>query len=187
MINKNVMGSIPLSGARIKLTALHTEDLPLLQVFFSDMVALSWYLPTTARPMNLKQLDKLLTEWNDGISCFVFAVRVEDRLIGLINLDDVDFVNSHAEIGIALTDYDSRGQGLAKEAIETLINYAFAELGLHRIWARIIAGNAASIKLFASVGFKLEGKMRQHVRRHGEWLDMTVWGLLNNDCADMKD
>ena len=180
MESSNLTDRLPLTGARLHLTALESVDLPVLLPFFQDMSSLAYYIPTTARPLNAEQLEKVLTDWNDGSESFVFAIRKEDQLVGLVNLDGLDWPNSHAEIGIALTSKMSRGQGFAAEALELLIDFAFNELGLHRIWARIIDGNDPSLKLFARLGFKLEGRMSGHVRRRGQYRDMLIFGLLQS-------
>ncbi len=172
------LAGLPLHGARVDLTAVAEDDLLALQPFFADMASLIYYIPTTARPLNAAQIKSLLADWNDGIDNFVFAIRTGGRLIGLINLDGLDLPNGHAEIGIALTATAERGQGLAAEALIVLIRYAFDELGLHRIWARIIEDNHVSIHLFESLGFALEGRMRQHVLRRGSYRDMLIYGLI---------
>jgi diamine N-acetyltransferase len=172
------LASLPLQGPRLCLTPLEEDDLPALLPFFQDISSLTYYIPTTARPLNAPQLKALITDWNDGIENFVFAIRLQERLIGLINLDGLDWPNSHAEIGIALTETGLRGQGLASEALQLMIDYAFGELGLHRLWARIIEDNLSSIHLFTRLGFLPEGRMRGHVRRRGRFRDMLVYGLL---------
>lgn len=172
---------LPLQGLRLELTALEEDDLQDLMPFFQDMSALTYYIPTTARPLNAPQLKVLLNDWNDGIANFVFAIRQMDRVIGLVNIDDLDWPNSHAEIGIALTDAGQRGQGFASEALQLLIDYAFRELGLHRLWARIIEDNHASINLFKRLGFQPEGRLRGHVRRRGQFRDMLIFALLAPD------
>ncbi len=169
---------LPLHGQRLDLTALEEADLPALQPFFQDIASLTYYIPTTARPLNANQLKLLLADWNDGLENFVFAIRFQDRLIGLVNLDGLDWPNGHTEIGIALTSIPDRGHGLAGEALNLLISYAFEELGLHRIWARIIEDNTSSIRLFEKLGFQLEGRLKQHVLRRGRYRDMLVYGLL---------
>jgi RimJ/RimL family protein N-acetyltransferase len=179
MIQNSVTSKLPLQGPRISLTAVESSDIPFLREFFQDMSSLLYYIPTTARPLNEQQIESLLMDWNDGKENFVFAVRIQGRLIGLVNLDGLDWVNSHVEAGIALTDPDVRGQGLASETLSLLIQYCFEELGLHRIWARIIDRNIPSIRLFQSLGFLEEGRMRQHVLRNGEYRDMLIMGLLN--------
>ena len=178
--------SLPLHGERVSLTALEEKDLANLLPFFQDIAALAYYLPTTARPFNQHQLDRLLADWNDGQESFVFAVRWQDELIGLVNLDGLDWANSHAELGIALTSQKARGQGLAGEALELLISYCFLELGLYRVWARIIAGNLPSLQLFKRLGFIQEGALRQHVLRGGQRKDMLLFGLLRHEWAGLK-
>jgi len=106
-------------------------------------------------------------------------------VVGLVNLDGLDWANSHAEIGIALTSQSARGQGFAYEALSLLIDFAFQELGLHRIWARIIDGNEPSLKLFARLGFRMEGRMSGHVRRRGEFRDMLILGLVKEPGAHL--
>ena len=176
----DVLSKLPLSGENVRLTSLYTEDLHQLDEFFNNMQSLIYYLPSTVRPFNRNQLEKLLLEWNDGVSCFVFAIRIDNQLAGLINLDDVDWVNSHTEIGIALTDFAERGKGYALEALNLMLDYTFNSLGLHKVWARIIDGNQPSVKLFEQAGFKIEGEMKEHVRRNGEWKSMHIYGLINN-------
>jgi RimJ/RimL family protein N-acetyltransferase len=178
MSSQDPRAALPLQGPRLELTALEESDLPALIPFFQDMSALTYYIPTTARPLNALQIRKLLDDWNDGIANFVFAIRLYNRVIGLINLDDLDWPNSHAEIGIALTESGQRGHGLASEALQLLVNYAFQELGLHRLWARIIEDNHPSINLFQKLGFQPEGRLRGHVRRRGQFRDMLIFALL---------
>ena len=176
-----VIEKLPLNGPRLSLTAYSKDDLAALLPFFQDLSTLRYYLPTTVRPFNLEQLDLLLSDWNDGQSNFVFAIRHEGEICGLVNLDGLDFPNSHAEIGIAITDKLQRGQGFAGEALQLLLDFAFGELNLQRIWCRIISGNDPSVRLFTRTGFVQEGVLRQHVRRSGSFRDMLVFGLLRDE------
>jgi len=117
---------------------------------------------------------------------FVFAIRHEGQICGLVNLDDLDFPNSHAEIGIAITTRLQRGQGFASEALGLLLDFAFGELNLQRIWCRIISGNEPSVRLFTRAGFVQEGVLRRHVRRSGDFRDMLVYGLLRDEYLAAK-
>lgn len=186
MKTTEMTAGLPLTGERIQLTALHEADFSHLGPFFQDMASLTYYIPTTARPLNAHQIRRLLDDWNDGIENFVFAVRYRGDLIGLVNLDGLDWPNSHVEIGIALTDPEARGLGLAAEAIALLTSYCFGELGLHRIWARIIEDNSPSLHLFGKLGFQKEGALRQHVLRRGRYRDMYLYSLLKDEW-DLKN
>jgi RimJ/RimL family protein N-acetyltransferase len=181
-----VAEKLPLTGPRLSLTAYNGDDLAALLPFFQDISSLRYYLPTTIRPFNLEQLEGLLSGWNDGQSNFVFAIRHEGQICGLVNLDDLDFPNSHAEIGIAITTRLQRGQGFASEALGLLLDFAFGELNLQRIWCRIISGNEPSVRLFTRAGFVQEGVLRRHVRRSGDFRDMLVYGLLRDEYLAAK-
>ncbi len=181
-----VSEKLPLTGPRLSLTAYSQEDLQALLPFFQDMATLRYYLPTTVRPFNLEQVGLLLQDWNDGQTNFVFAIRQQDQICGLVNLDGLDFPNSHAEIGIAITSKLQRGQGFASEALNLLLDFAFGELNLQRIWCRIISGNEPSVRLFTRAGFVQEGVLRRHVRRSGDFRDMLVFGLLRDEYLASK-
>lgn len=174
---------LPLSTERVTLRALEQSDVDTLRPFFQDMASLDYYLPTTARPLNRRQLEKLLDDWNDGQESFVFAVQSDHQLVGLINLDGVDWPNGHAEIGIALTLPEARGKGLAREAMQLMLQFAYLELGLHRLFARIIEDNAPSIRLFKSLDFRPEGVMKEHVYRHGHYRNMLIYGHLRTESV----
>ncbi len=172
---------LPLSSERLSLTAYSESDLQELLPFFQDVSVLRYYLPTTVRPLNEPQLRAMLRDWNEGDWNYVFALKFENQLCGLVNLDGLDAHNSHAEIGIAITNPVLRGQGLAEEGLRLLLEFAFFELNLNRIWCRVISGNEPSIKLFLKVGFLPEGVLRRHVFRKGAYRDMQIFGLLRSD------
>ena len=175
----------PLIEGPIQLDALSEDDFPLLDTFFRRPQDLYYYVPTLVFPRTPAQLRKMMGDWSDYRRFYTFAIRNHGRLAGLLHIDDVDLINGHAEIGIALTDPEARGQGLAARAIRIMVRYAFEELGLVRITARIMDGNVPSQKLFTGLGFVHEGTMRQFVRRSGSHLDMHIYGLLRSDAASL--
>jgi ribosomal-protein-alanine N-acetyltransferase len=84
------------------------------------------------------------------------------------------------ELGVLIGDRELRGQGAGREAMRQAIARAF-ELGAHRVYARVLAGNDASARALKGLGFRREGVMRQHVRRRGALIDCELWGLLPED------
>lgn len=62
-------------------------------------------------------------------------------------------------------------RGLMQEAINLLIEYAFANLNLHRLEANIQPGNSDSISLVKKCGFVQEGLSKRYLYLDGEWRD----------------
>ena len=60
------------------------------------------------------------------------------------------------------------GKGCGLEAGRALVDLAFGELGLARLWAQVHASNVASARLLEKLGFVYEGTLRGHVIREGE-------------------
>ena len=71
-----------------------------------------------------------------------------------------------------------RGEGLGTAAARALCAYGFGTLGLHRVSAWVVAGNAAALRTGARAGFADEGTSRHRLYRDGRYLDCVLLGLL---------
>lgn len=58
------------------------------------------------------------------------------------------------------------------------MQYAFDQLRLHKVTARVFAFNEASQRLLETVGFTEEGVQREQVFIDGEYQDTHWYGLL---------
>src|SRR3954470_4848737 len=65
---------------------------------------------------------------------------------------------------------DLEGQGYMTEGMWLVLDYAFGELGLHRLEANSQPGNTASIALVRRCGFVKEGFSEKYLKIGGEWL-----------------
>jgi RimJ/RimL family protein N-acetyltransferase len=101
----------------------------------------------------------------------------EDRLIGTTTL--YGFARDHArcEIGFALQPA-YWGQGLAREAVSTVLTHSIHVLGIQRIEADADPDNSASLRLLESLGFEREGHARERYRLGGSTQDSVLLGLL---------
>ncbi len=171
---------------RLYLRTLERDDLKQLGPFFKDPEQVKYYIPTLWRSYSEEQLTGLLEDWHDQPAYVVYVITEKETgdIIGLANLDGINLINGNSEMGIAITRTDKQGQGFAKEALSILINYCFDEMRLHRVYARIIEANEGSVALFKRLGFKEEGRMREHVHRSGKFLDMLFFGLLKEEWQD---
>lgn len=169
---------LPLRGDRLSLHPLEAADLEAVASFFADPEALYFYLPDLLLPRNRRQLESLMEVWNDGRTNFVFACRYQGRTLGLVTLSDLDPLAGNAELGIMIAGKEDRGRGLAREALELILAYAFNDLRLHRLYARVAPDNQPSLELFRRLGFVLEGRIREFVRRGDGYEDLLLFGLL---------
>lgn len=95
---------------------------------------------------------------------------------GTIILSHMDFNRRTAEIYIKLTK-SARGKGYAKDAVNTLVSYAFHELGLNHLYANIQEYNTVSRKLCEQCGFRQEGLHQSREDRYGNHRRVYVYGI----------
>jgi RimJ/RimL family protein N-acetyltransferase len=79
---------------------------------------------------------------------------------------------------------EHRGNGYAGEAVDLFLDYAFAECGFHKVFARTLVTNEASIELLESLEFEREGRFREEKFVGGEWVDAFQYSLLADEWLD---
>ena len=109
-------------------------------------------------------------------------VKIEnDELIGNIALENIDYKNGSAELGIFIGEEDNLGKGYGSEAIKLLTNYGFKELRLHSIYLRVYDLNERAKKAYEKCGFKECGRLHEALFRDGKYHDIIHMELINND------
>ncbi|HTR51628.1 MAG TPA: GNAT family protein [Kofleriaceae bacterium] len=88
-----------------------------------------------------------------------------------------------AELGYWLGAADW-GKGYATEAADAMLELGFAELRLERIYAHVLAGNAASCRVLDKLGMSAEGIRRNHVRKGRRLHDVHLYGMLRGEWRD---
>jgi RimJ/RimL family protein N-acetyltransferase len=168
----------PLVADGFELDRRRDEDLTAFLPFFQDEKLLWRYLPDTFRTFEHFELVTLFEEWDDGRSNLILVIRMNDIAVGLLTIDNIDFANRNAELGIAITDPTKRRRGLAHKAFNLLLNHLLDPARLHRVYVRVVEGNEASLALFKKLGFEREGVMRDALRRGDDYLDMMLLSRL---------
>lgn len=115
-----------------------------------------------------------------NIRYYVFLKENPTQIIGTVALHNISISTySSCEIGYKF-DFDHQHKGYAREAVAMAISIAFAALGLHRIYARVMPDNTASIKLLKDLLFEEEGFERECIKIQGKWQDHLRLSLINH-------
>jgi RimJ/RimL family protein N-acetyltransferase len=104
------------------------------------------------------------------------AETLSGELVGSVNAHDCDRRVGAFEIGIAIRPEHQR-KGYATEAIALVLRYYFHELRYQKVNAYIDDRNEPSLRLFQSLGFQLEGRLRRLIYSGGRHYDYIAYGL----------
>jgi len=176
-----VSKALQLEGEKIFLRRLSEADATPAYVSWLNDPEVNQYLESRFITQTLEGVKEYIRSTNQDQRTVFLAIARKDtgKHIGNIKLGPIDPHHKHGEIGIMIGDKASWGQGIATEAIQLLVNYAFTVLGLHKLSAGAYAGNLGSVKSFLKVGFTQEGQLRQHYRSGEEYVDAIQMGLVN--------
>ena len=85
------------------------------------------------------------------------------------------------EFGILLADDDSRGKGYGTKLTNTMVEYAFNKLGMHKVTAEVLCENAASIAMFKKCGFSIDGCLRDDVFKNDRYYDVISMSIIESE------
>lgn len=162
---------------RIRLRKLKETDVGHAWLLFQDPHVLEWTIRFSAKPRR-KDIETLLADPQRlafGIflgKTFVGIAEIFDRQGGLAGNDH----SPQAEVGYWLLPA-YWGRGIALEALLLLKEYAFSELGLHRLQATCYAKNARSRRVLEKGGFRLEGTRKGARVKDGAWYDELLFAV----------
>lgn len=114
---------------------------------------------------------------------FDFAITLPDdpAYLGEAVLMDVDRVNRAAHFRIALASEGLFGRGLGTAATTMIIDFAFDELGLHRLELEVYSFNDRARHVYESLGFVEEGIRRDALWQDGAFHDAILMSMLATD------
>ncbi len=85
-----------------------------------------------------------------------------------------------ATVAIAL-GREHLGRGYGTDAMRVIVDYAFREMGLHRVQLEVAPYNPAAIRAYEKAGFVEEGRRRGAVFHDGRWYDEVMMSILDHE------
>lgn len=114
----------------------------------------------------------------DRYDAVIEADGVPVGLIGLLSIEDK---NRKAEYYISMGESSYKGKGIAKKASLLLLEYAFRELKLKKVYLYTEKENRTAQYLFRKIGFQEEGLLKQDIFYDGRWKDRYVFGITREE------
>jgi len=113
-------------------------------------------------------------------SAYYLVAIIDQRVVGMANIDT--FPNrprrKHAgAIGICVHE-EWQGKGVGAALMHAILDLADNWLNLTRIELEVFSDNEAAIHLYERFGFEVEGTLRQHAFRDGQFVDSTMMARL---------
>jgi ribosomal-protein-serine acetyltransferase len=120
-------------------------------------------------------------DWDQGRALrFVIRERAHRTLVGVVGLESCIHLHRSCELGYWLRR-EATHRGLMTEASLAAMDFAFRQMGAHRLRIAAATDNHPSLSVIARLGFRFEGIARQAEWCDGRWLDHALFALLATD------
>jgi len=118
-----------------------------------------------------------------GEMVLALRLRADDRCIGACRLGDIGWQGRHALLEVAIVDEAHYTVDMLADAIRTLLQFAYWEANLNRIYVHCAEDNTTLLAALKQAGFTDEGRLRQEVYRDGRYLDKVVFSMLSREWS----
>ena len=174
-----------LKSERLIYREYQEQDLPLFYSVFSDEQVMKYAL--IDRYLSVEEILPFFHEvlennrMKENRRNYELAVYLEEdqRFIGFADIE-IQMKNSTGgcgEVGYFLLP-QYWGKGYATEIANTLVEYCFRDIGLHRVTARCNANNRSSEHIMIKTGMRLEGEFRKVRFKNGRWENEKHYSIL---------
>jgi [ribosomal protein S5]-alanine N-acetyltransferase len=106
---------------------------------------------------------------------FILAIVIEGKAVGAIGIHpQTDIMRKNAELGYWLSE-KYWGKGIVTQAIKLIVEKAFKQLDIVRIYARPFGFNLPSQRVLEKAGFILEARISQNIFKNGAFEDELIY------------
>lgn len=111
----------------------------------------------------------------------MFAVYAEDKFVGVCGLHSHREIYRSWEARFLIVDPDAIGKGIGTECTRLLTDYAFKKLNAHKVWLGLNAENLVAYKTYLTVGYKVDGTLRDDLWINGKYVDAIRMSCLEEE------
>lgn len=170
-------GGQTLAAGSVCLSTPTLDDLPLLLGWLEDRQH-----PLTNGPFTCAQ-EPQRQSWFDAIQLrndlVIFGIRPlgSDRFVGACRLEGIDYTERSAELTVQLGAMVQEFPECCTDATRLLLDFAFKDLDLHRVSARVPSSDLPTVRAYERVGFTREQVLRQEARADGHAADIFMMNM----------
>jgi ribosomal-protein-alanine N-acetyltransferase len=173
---------IELVGEKVRLRPAVAADAAEAYRLVTDDRILRWLL--WEGPDAESDMVEVFGRWQRQLRCgedYNFAIerRDEPGVIGCISSRPVEHQHQ-ADIGYWL-GVPFWNRGYMTEAVGLISHFSFEHLCAVRVYATVMVGNGGSRRALEKNGFSLDGTLRSHALKRGEWRDEWFLSLLRSE------
>lgn len=170
-------------GELVRFRAMRESDLDMAQAYINDPEVARNLSPRTPFLATAKDEKDFLDSISFTKDTYNFAIEAKDtnKYIGGCGVNEIDWKNSVATVGIMIGDKNYWSKGYGTDAMKLLVKFIFEQMNINKIKLCVYSFNERAKKCYLKTGFKEEGVLRQELYRDGAYHDIITMGILKSE------
>src|SRR5262245_10407550 len=113
----------------------------------------------------------------------VFAIEraADGEYLGNVGIHQIHWPSRVGRLSCIIGSRAEMGKGYGSAAISQVLDWAFGEARLHKVWLMCFRENTRAQGIYRRIGFIEEGTLREEYFHRGAWHDMVRMGLLDRE------
>ncbi len=116
-----------------------------------------------------------------------FIIEVGGRPIGRIGLNQLRPRDRVCSLYVYIGEPEQWGKGFGRDAISTVLAYAFEELDLHLVELWSLASNDRALRAYRACGFTVDGTLRERSFNEGRWQDRVILSIRRDEFEAARE
>jgi len=168
---------------RVALRPVEEVDVDNILTWVNDRDIIGNLAAFAGKPLSrddeLAWVRKVRTSTDEKV--FTVLEKKNGRYLGQVGLHQIFWRSKVARAAAIVASKEDMGQGYGSAAIASLLDVAFKDLGLHKVWLMVFEKNERSRKTWKRLGFVEEGLLRDEYFHQESWHNMVRMGLLSHE------
>lgn len=113
-------------------------------------------------------------------------IAPDGRIVGESVINEIDWALRRGNFRVAIFQPEHQGKGLGTWAVETVRDFAFERLKLHRLELDVFSFNPQAEKTYLRAGFRREGVLRDAVWDGERYADDILMAILEDEWRALR-
>jgi diamine N-acetyltransferase len=166
----------------LRLEPLTAEHLPHVMTWVNDREVMQYFANRQTHISAEEEagyLQTLLASRNDR----AYSIFVGDGYVGQCSVNQIYWPARNGRLFIVIRK-DAQGHGYGPAAIRALLDLAWHDLDLHKVWLIVRRDNRTAQAMYLKLGFDFEGVLKDEYCVAGHFFDMVRMSILRPAAAE---
>lgn len=164
----------------VVLSPLVVDDVDHVMTWVNDRDVVGNLAAFSGKPLTrddeVKWIERVRASAEDRV-CSIRAAA-DGRYLGQVGLHQIFRRSGLARASLIVASRADWGRGYGSAALARLLDLAFFDEGLHKVWLVVFQKNERARRTYERLGFVAEGVLREEYFHEGAWHDMVRMGML---------